>query len=272
MALSIQHGSRSKRIDGVRTESSVTWQGTFEEITAFQSTLEIGSIDPDLGTLTNISLAQRDGCIWNLTLDYKEVFAVIDSGDKDKEPVEQELSATVMSVPIEAHPNYRTCWNHFLVASCNYEGDNYTNQLPSWYYTARDPYLDPTTKDGQNYRWVKQLSEAPPATKYIQWGIVKSGNTVCRPTKPGVTSYDKAYFVIKETGFHSKKSHAGWATRDLINTVVDKPLLGDFSLTRPGYNWKVDDIQVAFNGEEWVAVRTYTLSGDSNGWDPDLYP
>lgn len=273
MALSIQHGSRVKRIEAGKTDTSITWQGTYSEVKQLQESLVVGDYYDGLGGLTKAELTQGEGVIWQLALDYTITLADLNTGnEEDGQPTEQELSAQLLSVPIEVHPNYRTNWNHFLVAACYYEGDNYTNRVPSWYNSAKDPYLDPMTTDGKNYRWVKQLSEAPPATKYIQWGIVKSGNTICRPVKPGVTSYDKSTFVIKEIGYHSKKSMAGWATRDMLNTIVDKPLLGDFSITRPGYNWKVDDIQVTFAGGKWQASRTYTMSGDNNGWDRAIYP
>lgn len=272
MALSIQHGSRVKRIDSTTTETSVTWQGTYAEIKAFQDSLTIGDHYEGLGGLVKSELSQGDGVIWQLVLDYSTRLPELDIDSSDDMPVEQELSAQLLSVPIEVHPNFLMKWSYFLIGACHFEGDNYTDKVPNFWNYATDPYLDPMTKDGQNYRWVKQLSEAPPATKYVQWNIVKNGNTVCRPTKPGVTSYDKSFFVIKETGYHRKKSQAGWATRDMLNTIVDKPLLGDFSITKAGYNWKVDDIQVAFDGEKWVANRTYTMSGDSKGWDRDLYP
>lgn len=272
MAVTIQHGSRTRRFGNDASEASVVWQGTYEEIQAFKATKLIGEKDPDLGTLINIKLTQGTGCIWLLQLDYKEVGLSIEYGDKEKEPVEQQLSAKIISVPIEAHKNYKVCWNHFLIAACYFEGDNYTDKVPAWYTTKTDPYLDPMTNDGKNYKWVKNLSEAPPTTKYVQWGLVKSGNLVCRPTKPGVTSFDKALMVIREVGYHSKKSYAGWATRDMINTIVDKPLLGDFSITQTGYNWKIDDIEVTYTGEQWEASRTYTMSGDSTGWDRDIYP
>lgn len=276
MALSLKHGSRTNRVDAHRTETSVTWQGTYSEVITLKESLKIGESTEEFGTLTQIELAQGDGVIWLLTLNYAKAIPQLEI-ESENEPVEQELSASVISVPIEAHPYYRACWNHYLLGKCEYEGKDYSKDFPVWWGGKTDPLLDPMS-EGKNYMWVKNLSETPPATKYVQWAIVSGtplgaqSNVVCVPTKPGVTSYDKALFVIKETGFHAKKRDAGWATRDLLNSIVDKPLLGDFGLTKQGYNWKVDDIQVVYEGGQWVATRTYTMSGDNKGWDRDLYP
>lgn len=269
MPISIKHGSRTKRADARREETTVVWQGTFEEIAAFDATLQIGDFAQGLGYLTNKSLSQGEGVVWALQLDYA---LGLTGGNlaADDGPVEQKLSVKPISVPIEAHPNYKTCWNHFLVGKCIYEGTNYADTVPSWYTTATDPYLDPQG-DGQHYKWVKSLAEAPVATRTEQWSIVKSGQTVCKPIKPGTTTFDFAHYVITETGYHSTKNKAGWAANKLINTIVKSPLQGDFGLTPAGFNWKVDDIQIEYDGEQWVAARTYTRSGDNQGWDRDLY-
>lgn len=274
MAVSIKHGSRYVREEISQLETRLTYQGSYAEILAYKEQFTAGASDiaGEMGILNSVTMTQAEGPIWNLELAYNKTIPEIENpDDEDGAPSEQQLSASVISVPIEAHPNYRTCWNHFLVGKCEYEGENYTNKVPGFYNTATDPYLDPMS-EGKNYMWVKNLAEAPVATRYLQWQIVKSGNTICRPTKPGVVSFDKALFVIKEIGHHRKKRQAGWAAKQMLNSIVAKPLLGDFNLTAAGYNWKVDNIQIEFSGEFWIASRTYTLSGDNKGWDRDIYP
>lgn len=273
MALTLQHGSRSQRSDNNAIETNVVWQGVYSEVIAFRDTLVIGSIYTGLGKLSAMSLAQGEGVIWELTLTYSRTRSDGSSGDDPDEaaaPTEQKLSVRTVSVPIEAHFNYSTNWNHYLIGRCIYTGTDYTAILPLWWDTATTPYLSPTG-DGRNYRWVKTLSEVPQPTRTEQWGIVSNGTTVCRPQKPGVTNYDKALYVITETGYHETKTQAGWAAATAINSIVASPLLGNFGLGGTGYNWKVDEVSVEFDGERWVASRTYTMSGDSNGWDSDIY-
>ena len=74
------------------------------------------------------------------------------------------------------------------------------------------------------------------------------------------------------TGKHSSKNQAGWVASEAINSIVTKPSLGDFGLTaKLGGNWKVDNVEVYYDGKHWVASRTYTKSGDAKGWDQELY-
>lgn len=272
MAVTIKYGS--KRVDRTQksTRTSITWQGTEAEIDAFSATLLFGSYTAGRGQLTDKNKSHAEGPIYNLDLTYTEDYD--DSGnvvnsDTLTGPYTQKLQARMISMPLETHQNYRARWNYYLIGR-----NEYSSIIPLWWSTASDTFITPSAaedSDYQNYRWVKALSEIPEPETGKLWAIVKYGTTVCRPTKPGVESYDKAFYVITETGEHKNKTQAGWATAILVNKIVSAPLLGDFGLTSTGYDWKVDDIDVSYNGKRWVANRTYTMSGDANGWDTELY-
>ena len=103
------------------------------------------------------------------------------------------------------------------------------------------------------------------------WGVCHTGDVWCVPTKAADT-YDWTVYTITETGKHSSKNQAGWVASEAINSIVTKPSLGDFGLTaKLGGNWKVDNVEVYYDGKHWVASRTYTKSGDAQGWDQELY-
>lgn len=283
--LSIKHATRQISKEQKQENVSLTWQGTKAEVEAYRATLILGNWYDGLGQFTSSRISQEAGPLWLLELSYVVTYddngSIANNEEEVSGPNTQTLQAHTMSMPLETAPGYLTRWNHFLVGRYWVDSQgtthNYTNTVPAWWATATDTYMSPA--DSGHYMWVKSLDSVPVA-EYSEsgvlvayWGVVKdtTNNIVCNPVKPGVETYDKAFYVISEIGEHRNKTKAGWATSALINTVVQSPLLGDFGLTATGYNWKVDSIDVAYDGRRWKASRTYTRSGDAQGWDPQLY-
>ena len=94
------------------------------------------------------------------------------------------------------------------------------------------------------------------------------------PTKPGVESFDYSTYQITEYGEYPNEKQAAWITNVMLNRIRTEPLLGDFGLGEKlasGFNWKCEDASIDYNGKKWQAQMVWTLSGDANGWDSDLY-
>jgi len=83
----------------------------------------------------------------------------------------------------------------------------------------------------------------------------------------GVEYYDLACFVVSETAKYSSARSAGQAISTNINTIVSPT--ETFGIT--GGNWKLDEATIQYNGKHWYATMVFTHSGDSLGWDSDLY-
>ena len=62
-------------------------------------------------------------------------------------------------------------------------------------------------------------------------------------------------------------SAAGKMVANTLNKI-GKPD-NDFNIK--GGDWKCDDASVSYTGSYWLATLTWTLSGNDEGWDKDLY-
>ena len=260
-----------------RTENSSmyseTYTGLLDEINTFISTLQINGYTENKGYLTSIRKSQKGGVLWQAELEYTIEFDS-DSGQSENSgsgAQQSTLDGAMLSMPIEGHPSYKTNWNYYLIGL----GEN-AKTVPTWWSTATDTFIDPTTEDFKKYRWVKSLSEIPTekdAETNSYWQVVKQDGenpTVCKPTKPGVETYDKAVYTITEISRYSSKSKAGWAVATALNTIMDKPKKGDFGIKNQG-DWKVDSASIYHDGKKWCSKLVYTLSGDAAGWDSDIY-
>ncbi len=276
MAVQWKYNSGSEDNSAKDNRKTEIWYGSEIEIDAFIAGLSIGTNYFGKGTLTNYRKHPAEGPIYEVELIYattRDDYGNSIDADSATGPNSQRLSCRTISMPLESKRNrngslkYRTCWNYYLIGL----GENY-KIIPGWWSTATDTLIESET-DRKNYRWVKSTAEIPTTAEEGNfWRIVKNDKTVCKPTKPGIESFDLAVYQITETGEHSKKDKAGWAATTAINSIVAKPSLGDFGLTALlGGNWKVDDAEVFYNGRKWIATMTHTKSGDALGWDTDLY-
>ena len=59
----------------------------------------------------------------------------------------------------------------------------------------------------------------------------------------------------------------GNAISKKINTITSPE--NTFGIS--GGNWKLDEVNVIFNGKYWVANSVFTRSGDEKGWDTEIY-
>ena len=218
---------------------------------------------------------RQEGPIW-----YADVSIWYDAGlaftigTGGRSPLNHSLRTVAISLPLQKKANYRTKWDHFFWQRCSVvtetagSGSSGTVVLPSQYASAVTEV--PFEANGVNYRWTKNGDDLD--------GTPKNGyywKCIATPTKPGVDSWDFHTYQITEYGDYPNERTAAWVTETMIDSIRSRPLLGDFGLSSKlsgsGWNWKCDDAHVAHNGKRWVATLVWTLSGDKNGWDTDLY-
>lgn len=262
MAVRIQYQSNEETRGQDRQTTSITYYGPEQELKAFAASLKIGSTLTGIsGAISSIRVAQDEGDIWIC-----EVGAEINYDDDGNPsdpttatgPNSQRLSGSRLGLALEDHPKYHASWNHKLIANIKTVP---VPAVPRWYLNATDTTIPDSDKE--KYRWVGPKEEYP-----SDW------YTICNidPRFKGVTGFDWSTYTITEAGKHSSKNKAGWVTAEALNSIVAEPELGDFGLTaKLGGDWKVDDIDVYYDGKYWIANRTYTMSGDANGWNKVLY-
>ena len=158
----------------------------------------------------------------------------------------------MLSMPLETREGYRACWNYYLAAAPG------VSNVPSWWETKTDTVLD--FKDAQSYVWIKTPGELPTDQKG-RWRILKN------PMKPGIETYDLATYSVTESARFRSSSAAGKMVANTLNKI-GKPS-NDFNIK--GGDWKCDDASVSYTGSYWLATLTWTLSGNDEGWDQDLY-
>lgn len=276
--LTLRYGGQS--IDEGKTEARYRegWQGLLLECQNYVATLNKGNYYPGKGSFDRWSIAQSEGDVYNLDLEFLREF---DQNGNESNlntatgPLTSELRTKLIRLPLNSRLadgtfrfDYRVKWDHYLIAL-----GGYADLVPAWWDTDTDPVIYPSDESYGYYRWIKNLAQLPTEATAGQWWRIVAGNgIICEPTKPGVTGVDYALYEITETGKHTSKNNAGWAVTQMLNSVVASPILGDFGITAIlGGNWKVSNCSVKFNGKYWVSTRSYELSGDAIGWDPDFY-
>ena len=165
-------------------------------------------------------------------------------------PKEHILDVTVMSVPLERHPDYRTNWNYCLAAKD-------TDETPAWWATATDPVLMESQR--MNYRWVKTPQAAVAlgeAWHLLKMPVMKSENWL-------MPSY-----TITEYSHHCNIRDASWAAAACAGKIC-MPALGDFGLEVT--NWLNLGGQIHPDGRHYTAKVMYKASPDPAGWNSILY-
>ena len=234
-------------------ETQIAWNGTEAEIREQLDAEEVGSLGA-YGTLKNIRFFQESADIWCC----EKIYLADYSGTVPEKPFTSygkksaTLKGSMLSMPLESHPKYKSCWNYFLAGAPG------VTAVPAWWSTAKDTSM--SSANAQKYAWVKTAAENPVDAKG-RWHTLK------KPLKPGVENYDVATYSITETAKFGNPNAAGKAVAGWLNKIGAPSTTFGIS----GGNWKCDDSSVFYDGENWFATITWTLSGDKNGWDKDLY-
>lgn len=208
----------------------------------------------EYGTLISISL-EPVSRIWELELNYSS-----DASGSGVEPPDTSfgkksarLEGSMLSMPLESSPKYLVNWNYYLAAAPGVTG------VPAWWATAKKLEEMPAAS-ADAYMWLKSPAELPVNRNNQRWHILKE----C--TKPGVESRDVATYTMSESASYRSFVAAIQAAGDKLNHIVT-PMV---SMPYKG-NWKCDSASVQWNGKRWIGSYSYSLSGDTAGWDTDLY-
>jgi hypothetical protein len=235
-----------------------TWYGTETEVDTYIGTLSIGTYVQGKGYLHQWEKKQENPAVWQVEVTYRVTYSNSDDDNEEYDdssssssPKTYTLSVRNIQIPLESHPNYKACWNHYLIGLGNVS-------LPVWWSTATTTLLPVAYR--QWYMWISSISEIPlePDERGMYWVIL------AQPTKPGVQVYDRACFVVTEKSKYKTSARAGQAISHNINEIGDPP--HKFGIT--GGEWKLDEGSVEHDGKRWVATRSWTRASD---WDNDLY-
>ena len=174
--MGVKLGSRNKERNDSGISSSVTMTGAKEEIETLYAGLFPG-MSTENGKVSAVRMFQESPLIWACEIRYASDFDGNDTSEPNTAYGQKsaQLSGSMLSLPLEAHPKYRTCWNYYLVAAPG------ISSVPSWWATAREDGI--SGNDADKYAWVKELASAP---------VDKSGKRYRRlksPLKPGVDSF-----------------------------------------------------------------------------------
>lgn len=244
----IKSQSRVREATGDGISTTIVWFGTREEMQDLADSHPIGEFAAE-GRLRSCRVLQEGGDVWNCELRYESDSAgeSTDAPSAEYGKKSAQLKGSMLSLPLETAKNYRTKWNHYLVAVAG------TDTIPGWYESATTAVLSSAV--AEKYRWVKSLGEMP-----AKWHSLKE------PTKPGVEQREVSTYTVTETARFRSAKAAGRMVAKTLNQI-GKPV-EDFG--NDVGNWKCDDATVAWNGKYWLATLTWTLSGDAKGWDREL--
>jgi len=251
--MNIKHQSRVKSQNGDGLSTMIVYQGGQGEMLELQNAHPIDE-GGEFGRLKSSRVYQDSPKIWCCELLYESS----GGGEYSSPPGKgygkksAQLKGSMLSMPLESHPDYRTCWNYYLAGSPG------TSEVPEWWETAENTVI--SEAEAQKFRWVRSPGECP-CDKKGMWHTLKD------PVKPGVSSYDAATYSITESARFGTAKAAG---RMIANTLNKIGMPNEtFGIT--GGNWKCDDAGVSWSGKYWVATMTWTRSGNDEGWDKDLY-
>lgn len=259
--MQVQYKTRnfSEQEDGFY--SGITYIGSYEDMLSLQSENPPKSIfypegDRSIGgRVKSARVYQENGPLWCCEFQFvaNQHHDSVTAPDTTFGKKSATLECGMLSMPLEAHPEYRVRWNHYLAGLG-------TTAVPSWWSNAVSQII--SGDDAQKYRWVSTPAELPYSdVDGKKWQIV------AKPSKEGVTSYEVATYVIKEIVRCKSATAAGKICANKANKITTPE--NNFGI-KDG-NWKCDGVSVRWSGKYWLAELTYTRSGNSKGWDTELY-
>ena len=251
MGIKFQSRVTERTEDGIT--ATVVWNGSRAEMLELSSGTALGA-STEHGQLKSVRVYQESPLIWHC----EKKYTLAADGELTEKPdnaygkKSAQLKGSMLSMPLETHKNYRAKWNYYLAAAPNVQ------TLPSWWESAKDTVL--SHADSQKYAWIKTIGELP-VGKDGRWHILKD------PVKPGYETYDVATYSVTETARFRSANAAGKMVANNLNGIGAPE--NTFGI-KSG-NWKCDDASVSYNGKDWLATLTWTLSGNEEGWDKELY-
>lgn len=294
--------SQTKTNNSLNTQQ--VFQSTREGLQSMMSdepTWQINYQHPKFGRLESINLEQKD-TFWNATLNYTNPLnngIIITTPDNDQ-PYNTNLDITMLSLPLEKHPNYVYNWNHLLISLTQLVVFP-TIPIPDPKKISKDTAMRMYNAGKGQLRWIKDQSQIPvgkeqriiydehgePASSVLApWVIASIGQTVdgeftkVQRLKPGVEYYEIPTYEITEWGQYNSPSQCKWAL--VAGGKLAYPRLGDFGIQNyqhpdlltgtltAGY-WLCEGGNITFDGKYYNATCKYIWSPQPSGWDLDLY-
>lgn len=242
-----------------------------DEITDFiNNSFPVGEETQEHGLVESARFFQESSfwcCEVNFSRSYSSGGVSIEMQGRDDGPANHSLATVNIPLDISCAKSYRTAWNHFLFALV----DSEQAAIPDC------PSADSATStadivvNGVRFHWAETRSEMKIEPFEDENGNIKIWKEVSGyPTKPGVQSIDCFTYQITEYGEYDSEEDAAWVCENVINQIRPKPLLGNMGIKKSG-DWKCDSAAIRHNGQSWEAELIWTLSGDENGWDVELY-
>ena len=251
--LKLKHKSVVRSTNSGGASYRETYYGSREEVEERSEELTIGDQDQS-GEYELVSWRTRQvgGPVYEIEL----VWENLNAGSNLRfligrhGPKEHLLDVTVMAVPLERHPDYRTNWNYCLAAKG-------TDDIPAWWTTATTPVL--TAAQRTSYRWVK----SPQAVSSLgeSWHLLKM------PVMDSETWLMPSY-TITEYSRHCSLRDASWAAAACAGKIC-QPTLGDFGVSVT--NWLNLGGQIHPDGRRYIAKVIYKGAPDPAGWNSSLY-
>ena len=263
LRLKYQGINREKSADG--TIITMTWYGTQAECEENLALANINSTAAGLGRLVSAGIRPAEGGFWEVYRKYSTAGYASGSSVTAPSTVVGEKSATMncsmMSTPLEQHPNYKLNWNHWLAA--RYKTGS-APSAPSWWTNQGASYVIPSA-DQKTFKVLNSNTELPqsPDLEGYTWEIIDT------PAMPGVTSYDVACYTQQEKARYRNFADACAAVKNRANKTFTSAQIVNNGFT--GGNWKGDGASIAWDGEYWIATFTYTFSANASGWNSTLY-
>lgn len=252
----IKHISRIKEISKSGSRNEIIYTGTLEEMRNIQAMNEHGVINEEIGKITSSRVYQAAGKWWECQL-----VAELHDGEAAVGPdtsygkKSAQLTGSMLQCALASHPDYRTCWDHYLFAAPG------ITTVPSFWESSKGITL--SDADAQKYKWGKTPNDAP-VTNGKLWKAIKDP----LPEMKGVETFDKSvYTLVISARFSSFGAAINMVAKEL-NSVNNSP---GITVNLSGGNWKCDNATVQWHDKYWLATLTWSKSGDSKGWNKLLY-
>ena len=294
--------SQTKTNNSLNTQQ--TYQSTKEKLQYERdnnSTWQIGYQHPSYGRLESVNIEQKDA-FWTATINYTNPLnngIIITTPDNDQ-PYNTNLDITMLSLPLEKHPNYVYNWNHLLISPYpNVRFESIVIDDPTRISKAQAMQM--LNNSSGTLRWVKDESQIPVepmeilvydsqgqpiGRRFESWKIASIGTdaagnyVLVNRLKPGVEYYEVPTYEITEWGQYNSRSECKWAL--IEGGKLAYPRLGDFGIQNyyhpeliqgtltAGY-WLCEGGNITFDGKYYNATCKYVWSPQPSGWDLDLY-
>lgn len=252
---SVKFQSRVREVTASGVNSSVTYQGTKEEIEEFASGLALNDSGEN-GRLARIGVHQISGSLWCCELRYENGDGVDPAAPPPTDYGKKSavLHCGMLSIALKNHPDYLANWDHHLAAAPG------VNEVPSWWATAKKLSISGT--DAQKYAWIRDVSQLPSDAKG-RWHLIREADEEF----DGTDHYDYSTYSVTERARFKTAAAAGKMVAQKLNRIGTP--METFGLTSG--NWKCDAAEVNWSGKYWYATLTWTLSGNSRGWNRRIY-